>query len=76
MAAEFCCDQTVTKSTRTTLPPLNQFCYLPDSGRHVTSPHQGLYSQRNGGGYDPGYEVAHVVVLFTPLKKPEKTFSD
>ena len=30
--------------------------YLPDSGRHVTSVHQGL--SQAGAGEEPGYEVA------------------
>ena len=41
-------------------PSLQQFnCNLPDSGRHVTRPNQGLSSLALGGKMrDPGNEVA------------------
>ena len=49
-------EEYLTCATIEILPPLpcDNF-YLPDSGRHVTSVHQGL--SQAGAGEEPGYEV-------------------
>ena len=41
-----------------TIPsPINLFKNLPDSGRHVTSPYQGLFpADRRERRKEPGYE--------------------
>ena len=49
-------EEYLPRATIEILPPLpcDNF-YLPDSGRHVTSVHQGL--SQAGAGEEPGYEV-------------------
>ena len=50
-------EEYLPRATIEILPPLpcDNF-YLPDSGRHVTSVHQGL--SQAGAGEEPGYEIA------------------
>ena len=49
-------EEYLRRATIEILPPLpcDNF-YLPDSGRHVTSVHQGL--SQASAGEEPGYEV-------------------
>ena len=46
--------------------PYVMFCYLPDSGRHVTRVFQGLSISRSRGGEgeDPGNEVDDAALKF------------
>ena len=55
-------EEYLPRATIEILPPLlcDNF-YLPDSGRHVTSVHQGL--SQTGAGEEPGYEVEFIRVL-------------
>ena len=58
--AALTCLRSVEKNLTLNCPPLKSFvCYLPDSGRHVTSVFQGLSPSRRVGrvGENPGNEV-------------------